>query len=602
MHLVRPFALSLCLALGGHAVAAEPEAEKIKLPLPWKLGQSLKYETERVKTETGPGKREKSLSTSTSEVRTIEADARGFVQEWRSHDAREEVIEGDKAQAEMMAEAVEQLSAIALVVEMEPEGTYRRVRNLAEVGERMRAAMRPVMLKLFLAGVESAAKGADPAKRKEAMDKAPAEVDAFLQRYTEPKLLENLLTNEIQSLLNFSGAELENDQAYELETTLDNPVGGAPFPAKLTFGLYVDEDEPEDVWLEWTLEIDPVKGASAIWDTVEHLYGRKFSEAERKDMPAQVSIVDKGFIVFERASGIPELFQNVRNTKVGENANYERNRMRLLASAHDHQWIEQGPHDTEPELSSDERDAQLCADARADLTAAIASCSRLLERADLEPKERARWHASRAAHRGRMQQHAQAVADYDKAIALQPAQSGYYIGRAGAHGAGGDHQAALADAGKAAGLQPNSAEPELLIGAAHEGLKDYRRASEHFGRAIELAPGDPRGHDARCWSRAMLADFAGAKSDCDRAIELDANRWNSYNSRGYVHYRAGRFSDSVRDYDAAIGGLPEVASSWYVRGLAKRALGDAKGAEADIAKGLALDPKVGERYAGYGAQ
>ena len=52
-----------------------------------------------------------------------------------------------------------------------------------------------------------------------------------------------------------------------------------------------------------------------------------------------------------------------------------------------------------------------------------------------------------------MQQHAQAVADYDKAIALQPAQSGYYIGRAGAHGAGGDHQAALADAGKAAGLQ-----------------------------------------------------------------------------------------------------------------------------------------------------
>ena len=38
------------------------------------------------------------------------------------------------------------------------------------------------------------------------------------------------------------------------------------------------------------------------------------------------------------------------------------------------------------------------------------------------------------------------------------------------------------------------------------------------------------------------------------------------------------------------------------RGLAKRALGDAKGAQADIAKGLALDPKVGERYAGYGAQ
>ena len=39
-----------------------------------------------------------------------------------------------------------------------------------------------------------------------------------------------------------------------------------------------------------------------------------------------------------------------------------------------------------------------------------------------------------------------------------------------------------------------------------------------------------------------------------------------------------------------------------IRGLAKRALGDAKGADADIAKGLALDPKVAERYAGYGVK
>lgn len=602
MRIVRPLALSLCLLLGGHAVAAEPEAEKIKLPLPWKVGQSLQYETSRIKTETGPGKREKSLSTSTSEVRTVEADAKGFVQEWRWHDAKEEVIEGDKARAEMMAAAIEELSAIVLTIEMAPEGTYRRVRNLETVGGQMRAAMRPMMLKLFAEGVESASKGADPAKRKEAMDKAPAEVDAYLKRVTAPNLLENMLTNEIQTMLNFSGAELENDQAYELETTLDNPVGGSSFPAKLTFGLYVDEDEPEDVWLEWTLEIDPVKGASAVWDTVEHLYGRKFSEAERKEMPAQVSIVDKGFILFERATGIPELFQNVRNTKLGEHANYQRDRMRLLGNKHQHEWVEQGPHDTEPELSSDERDAQLCADAGADLTAAIAACSRTLERADLEPRDRARWHASRAAHRGRMKQFAQAIADFDKAIALQPGQPGYYIGRAGAHGANGDHRSALVDAGKAAELAPGSAEPQLLIGAAHEGLEDYTRAAEHFGRAIELAPGDPRGHDARCWSRAMLADFAGARSDCDRAIELDAKRWNSYNSRGYVHYRAGRFDESVRDYDAALAAQPEVASSWYVRGLARRALGDGRGAEADIAKGLALDPKVAERYAGYGVR
>ena len=88
----------------------------------------------------------------------------------------------------------------------------------------------------------------------------------------------------------------------------------------------------------------------------------------------------------------------------------------------------------------------------------------------------------------------------------------------------------------------------------------------------------------------------------DRALELDAGSSNSYNSRGYVNFRAGRFAESVHDYDAALAAQPAVASSWYVRGLAKRALGDAAGAEADIAKGLALDPKVAERYAGYGVK
>lgn len=33
-----------------------------------------------------------------------------------------------------------------------------------------------------------------------------------------------------------------------------------------------------------------------------------------------------------------------------------------------------------------------------------------------------------------------------------------------------------------------------------------------------------------------------------------------------------------------------------------RALDDAKGADADIAKALHLDPKVADRYAGYGVK
>lgn len=602
MRLVHCLLFSTCIAVCATALAAEPQAKKIKLPLPWKQGEVLHYETERVKTETAPGKREKSVETSKAAVETIEAGKDGFVQRWSWSDTRDEVLEGDKSMQEVMAKATAELEKIALVVEMDAEGQYSRVRNLADIGQRMVAVMRPILVKQVDDELQKQAAAMDDAQRKQARERAVTGLDGFLQRFTEPQVLENLLTKDIQNVLAFTGPELENDQAYEAETVLENPTGGAAFPAKLTFGLYEDEEEPEDIWLEWTLEIDPVKGATAVWDTVERMYGRKISEAERKQLPAEVSIVDKGFLLLERSTGLPELYQNVRTTKFGENANYERNRMRLLGRGHEHAWLEQNPQATEPEMSSDERDAQLCADQGADLVAAIAACSRTLERADLEPAKRAEWHAHRGWHRYRNQQGPEGVADFGKAIELDPTKAGYVLGRARAHRQAGDFHAALADADRAVKMEPEWSHAQLARGSAFEGMHQWPEAVAAYDKAIAIAPNNALGHDARCWARAMAGDYVGGKRDCERALELDAQSWNSYNSRAYIHYRMGNHAAAVADDDEAIEHEPAVASSWYVRGLAKRALGDAKGAEADIAKGLALDPKVAERYAGYGVK
>lgn len=582
--------------------AAAPPVEKITLPLPWKVGQVLHYESEQAKTKTGPGTREKTVTTSKVEVKTVEAGKDGFVQHWRGHDAREEVIEGDKAAAELTMQAAKKLEDLPMIVEMDGDGGYRKLRNLDELGRRSRDALRPLMLELVSAGVNKAMAGAEPAKRSEALGKLPTDIEAMLQRLTAPNVLENLLTKDLQTVLNFTGASLDDDQSYELETSLGNPTGGAAFPAKLTFGLYVSKDEPEDVFLEWTLEIDPVKGATAIWDTVERMYGRTISEAERKELPAQVSIVDKGFLVFERATGLPEMYESVRTSKVGENANFERSRMRLLDGGHGHEWNAQNPQETEPEMTAAERDAQLCADEGADTQAAIAACSRILEDKGMEAKAQARWYAGRAWHRFRASQSAESVGDYGRALALAPGNVAFLLGRSRAQGQARDYRAALADATTAAALEPDSVLAHLFIGSAHDGLKEYAKAVEHHGRVTMLAPADARGYDARCWSRAMLGDYAGGKVDCNRALQLDPASWNSYNSRGYIHYRLADHARAVADNDKAIQNQPEVASSWYVRGLAKRAQGDAKDGDADIAKAIQLDAGVVERYAGYGVK
>ena len=593
---------SACIALSGGAIAAEPEAEKIKLPLPWKQGEVLRYETERVQTETGPGKREKSIGTSKAAVTTLEARKDGFVQQWTWSESKEEVLEGDKSMQQVMAEATAKLEKIPLVVEMNADGNYTGARNLADIGQQMIAVMRPMLVEQVDVELQKQAGKMDAAQRAKARDESVARLDAFLKRFSEPKVMENLLTKDIQNVLTFTGAELENDQAYELETELENPTGGANFPGKLTFGLYVDEESPEDVWLEWTLEIDPVKGATAVWDTVERMFGRKIGEAERKELPAEVSIVDKGFIVFERATGVPELYQNERTTKFGENANYERSRMRLLGGGHDHVWLEQAPQATEPALSGEERDAQLCADDKADGQAAIAACSRLLENKALAPAKRADWFAQRGWHRSGLDQHGEAIADYGKAIDLVPDEADYHLWRSSAKRRSGDDKGALVDADRAIALDPTWAHARMIKAFAHEGMDEWSKAVDAYGEAIVLAPREADYHDGRCWARAMTGDYAGGKADCDRALELDAKSWNSYDSRAYIHYRMGEHAKALADADKGIEHAPKVAPTWYVRGLAKRALGDAKGAETDIAKALALDPKVAERYAGYGVK
>ena len=591
-------ALSLALFIGS-GFSAEPAVPKIDLPLPWKQGEVLRYESERVSTETGPGKREKSISTSKVAIKTLEAGPGGFVQHWSWSESKEQVLEGDTSMAAAMAEATAELEKIPVVVEMNAEGNYSRVRNLAEIGPRLVTVMRPMLVKTVEKEVQKHSASVGTAERKQAEEKAMAGVDAFLQRFTEPKVLENLLTKEIQNVLAFTGAELENDQAYELETELANPTGGASFPAKLSFGLYVDKEDEQDIWLEWTLKIDPVKGATAVLDTAERLYGRKLSEADRKDLPNQVSIVDKGFMLFERSTGVPELYQNERTTKFGETANYERNRMRLLDRRHDHVWLEQNPQETEPDMSAEERDAQLCADDGADGLAAIAACSRVLERKDLDVKKRASWLAQRGWHRDGHGQPTEAVADFDKAIELAPDQGDYYLWRSTAHRKKGDYPAALADADRAIAMDPKWAYARMIKAFAHERMKEWPKAVAAYDQGISLAPQDANYYDGRCWAKAMTGDYGGGKADCDRTLEIDPGEWNAYNSRGYIHYRTGDYASAVADNDKAIEKAPNEATSWYVRGLAKRALGDAKGADADIAKALQLDAGVVEQYAGY---
>ena len=65
-----------------------------------------------------------------------------------------------------------------------------------------------------------------------------------------------------------------------------------------------------------------------------------------------------------------------------------------------------------------------------------------------------------------------------------------------------------------------------------------------------------------------------------------------YDDRGSAWLRKGDAARALADFEAALKISPRRASSLYGRGLARRAGGDVKGADADIADAIRLQPNV----------
>ena len=90
-----------------------------------------------------------------------------------------------------------------------------------------------------------------------------------------------------------------------------------------------------------------------------------------------------------------------------------------------------------------------------------------------------------------------------------------------------------------------------------------------------------------------------ALKDCLRAIELEASA-PIYDSLGFVYLRLGRYEDSVKAYDSALGMRANQADSLFGRALAKRGLGDQAGYEQDMRDAVRSQPEIEEQFARYG--
>ncbi len=180
------------------------------------------------------------------------------------------------------------------------------------------------------------------------------------------------------------------------------------------------------------------------------------------------------------------------------------------------------PGGTGPKASA--KDVAACAQTK-DHDAAIAGCTAVIDDAKQKPKGRAAAHFNRGnAHSAKGDQ-AQAIADYDEAIKLDPKNAGVYNNRGSARSDLGESEAALADFDAAIKLNARYASAYFNRGNIHAAQGDAR-ALKDYDAALKYNRRNVNAYIAR--GALLLASGAGAKARADMRHALALERKNAY--------------------------------------------------------------------------
>lgn len=223
----------------------------------------------------------------------------------------------------------------------------------------------------------------------------------------------------------------------------------------------------------------------------------------------------------------------------------------------------------------------------------FAVCNRVIEGGQYQGTELARalsvrGHALRLAGK-----HDEALRDYERAIPLQPDQSGGYFGRAVIRNMRGDLQGALVDGSMAIQTAPDAPEGHIVRGETNIRLGQWVQADIDLSRGLELSKGAPGYEIAlvlRGYGRVQYNRPADAERDLNEAIHRTPGDVFAHRFRGLARLKLQSFERAAADFSRAIA-LKNEAEDYYNRGMALAYLSLPDRALADFDTAFRLAPK-----------
>jgi len=226
-----------------------------------------------------------------------------------------------------------------------------------------------------------------------------------------------------------------------------------------------------------------------------------------------------------------------------------------------------------------------------------------------------------------------AIALYEPVV-LESGNAWDYASRATCYREIGRYDEALADYHKAVDLEPNNAQFHHTLCVLYANwpdvrLRDWGLAVEHGEKAVELEPDDPNIHANLAYAYRRQGKFQAAQEACAKALELDANHGranrdmaeilrhqgdldqalafaqkavqhypldgndvhNAYKTRGDIYAKLGRYQEALADYNKALEFGTELAYLRTHRAAVYCQLDQWNKALADVAKAIEFDPR-----------
>jgi tetratricopeptide (TPR) repeat protein len=189
--------------------------------------------------------------------------------------------------------------------------------------------------------------------------------------------------------------------------------------------------------------------------------------------------------------------------------------------------------------------------------------------------------------------------DFDRAIQLDADRGVAYIGRAlaasFARKLGGD---AIADFERGRNLlaHPTTAMEYVMRGTATAQLGDARAAIVDYTSAIALNPRLVVAYNNRGNLWQHLGNLQGGITDFSKVIEIDADSAIAYNNRAIIYTQIGQFPAAVADYTKAIELQPDFVSVYNNLGNAYCQMGENTLAIDRYTQALSIDPEFAVAY------